>query len=58
MVAGVIERAPLRPLALLLSGAHSEDSFYVRDADDPAAARDEVRGLVGEILEAFRVQPM
>jgi AcrR family transcriptional regulator len=58
MVAGVIERAPLRPLALLLSGALSEACFYVSDADDPAAARDEVRGLVGEILEAFRVQPM
>jgi AcrR family transcriptional regulator len=57
MVAGVIERAPLRPLALLLSGALSEACFYVSDADDPAAARDEVRGLVGEILEAFRVEP-
>jgi AcrR family transcriptional regulator len=57
MVAGVIRRAPLRPLALLLTGALSEACFYVSDADDPASARDEVRELVGEILEAFRVEP-
>jgi Tetracyclin repressor-like, C-terminal domain len=54
MHAGVIERAPLRPLALLLTGALSEACVYVSDADDPASARDEVRELVVMILEAFR----
>jgi AcrR family transcriptional regulator len=55
MHAGVIVRAPLRPLALLLTGALSEACFYVSDAGDPVAARDEVRELVEGLIEAFRV---
>ena len=54
MHAGMLERAPLRPLALLLTGALSEACFYVSDADDPAAARVEVSDLVVTMLVAFR----
>jgi AcrR family transcriptional regulator len=54
MQGGVIERQPLRPLALLLSGAVSEACFYVADADDPTAAREEVGRLVVRLLEGLR----
>jgi AcrR family transcriptional regulator len=55
MHGGVIEPQPLRPLALLLAGALSEACFYVADADDPAAAREEVGRLIERILEGLRV---
>ena len=54
MHAGVIRREPLRPLALLLTGALNEACFYVADAADPEAAREEVGELVTRILESFR----
>lgn len=54
MNAGVIERAPLRPLALLLTGALSEACFYVADSDDCETARAEVGALIVRILEALR----
>jgi AcrR family transcriptional regulator len=54
MQGGVIERQPLRPLSLLLTGALSEGCFYVADADDPAAAREEVGRLVVRLLEGLR----
>jgi AcrR family transcriptional regulator len=54
MQGGVIERQPLRPLALLLSGALAEACFYVADADDRAVAREEVGRLVVRLLEGLR----
>jgi AcrR family transcriptional regulator len=54
MRAGVIREEPLRPLALLLTGALSEACFYVADADDPVAARAEVGHVVTTMLEGFR----
>jgi len=57
MNGGVIEPQPLRPLALLLAGALSEACFYVADADDPAAAREEVGRLIERILEGLKVSP-
>ena len=51
---GVIEEQPLRPLALLLSGALGEACFYVADADDPVAAREEAGRLVLRLLEGLR----
>ena len=54
MTGGVIERQPLRALSLLLVGALSEACFYIADADDPAAARDEVGRLVVRILTGLR----
>jgi AcrR family transcriptional regulator len=57
MYGGVIERQPLRPLALLLAGAISEACFYVADADDPTLAREEVGRLVVRLLEGLKVKP-
>ena len=56
MQGGAIERQPLRPLALLLTGALSEACFYVADAEDPAAARDEVGRLVVRLLEGLHLR--
>jgi AcrR family transcriptional regulator len=55
MHAGVIERQPLRPLALLLSGALGEGCLYIADAPDQASARSEVGTLIIRMLSAFRV---
>lgn len=55
MHAGVLERQPLRPLALLLSGALGEGCLYVSEADDVPEARTEVLGLITRMLSAFRV---
>jgi AcrR family transcriptional regulator len=57
MQGGVLERQPLRPLSLLISGAVAEACFYVADADDPAVARDEVGRLLERMLEGLRVRP-
>jgi AcrR family transcriptional regulator len=57
MQGGVIERQPLRPLAMLLTGALSEAGFYVADADDPSVAREEVGRLVVRLLEGLRAAP-
>lgn len=54
MRGGVIEPQPLRPLALLLAGAIAEACFYVADADDPVAARQEVGDLIVRLLEGLR----
>lgn len=54
MVAGVIDRQPLRPLSLMLTGALSESVSYVADADDAVGARAEVDALVHRILEGLR----
>jgi AcrR family transcriptional regulator len=55
MVAGVIERRPLRPLSLLLLGALREGCLYIADAEDPTAARDEVIELFTDMLSTFRL---
>jgi AcrR family transcriptional regulator len=54
MVGGVIERQPLRPLALLIAGAVAEACFYVADSDDPTLAREEVGNLLVRMLEGLR----
>ena len=55
MHAGVLEKQPLRPLALLLIGALGEGVLYIAEAADPVAARAEVRGLIIKMLSAFRI---
>jgi AcrR family transcriptional regulator len=55
MHAGVIERRPLRPLALMLQGALSEACLYVGAADDRDVARSEVGALVSRLLSAIRL---
>lgn len=57
MVAGVLDRQPLRPLALMLAGALKEACLYVADADDAAEARAEVSGLITHLLSGFRAAP-
>ncbi|HEY1828575.1 MAG TPA: helix-turn-helix domain-containing protein [Acidimicrobiales bacterium] len=54
MHAGVLERQPLRPLALLLIGALGEGCLYISEAADPVEARAEVRSLIIAMLGAFR----
>ncbi len=58
MHAGVLERQPLRPLALLLSGALGEGCLYIAETDDSALARTEVLALIERMLSAFRAQPL
>ena len=58
MHAGVLERQPLRPLALLLSGALGEGCLYIAETDDAALARTEVLALIERMLSAFRAQPL
>ncbi len=55
MTAGVMHRRPLRPLSLILLGALGEACLYVADADGGADAREEVEGLVTELLSGLRV---
>jgi AcrR family transcriptional regulator len=57
MNAGVLEKQPLRPLALLLIGALGEGCLYIAEAEDPLAARSEVGELITLMLSAFRVTP-
>jgi AcrR family transcriptional regulator len=57
MRAEVIAIQPLRPLALMLTGALSEACLYVAQADDTDTARDEVSNLIGSVLSGLRVRP-
>ncbi len=57
MHAGVLERQPLRPMALVLLGALSEGCLYIAEADDPRVARTEIGLLIATILSGFRVAP-
>ena len=54
----IIRPYPLRPLALMLMGALNEACFYVADADDHVTARDEVRTLVGTLLDGLRLESL
>ena len=54
MTAGVIERHPLRPLALMITGALSEACVYVTEAADTGTALEEVRILIQALLSGLR----
>jgi len=54
MNTGVIERQPLAPLAQMLNGALIEGCNLISDADDPAATRAEVGGIVERLLVGLR----
>jgi hypothetical protein len=54
MHAGVLTRQPLRPLALMLTGALSEACLYVAEAEDADAAREEVNALILGLLSGIR----
>jgi AcrR family transcriptional regulator len=55
MHAGVLERQPLRPLALMLTGALGEACQYLAEAQDTEEARWEVACLVANLLSGMRV---
>ena len=57
MHARVLERQPLRPLALMLTGALSEACLYVAEAEDQAAALDEVTEVIVSLLSGMRQAP-
>jgi AcrR family transcriptional regulator len=54
MQSEVIERRPLRPLALMLNGALAEACMYVVDAEDPEQARAEVEELIARLFVGLR----
>jgi AcrR family transcriptional regulator len=54
--AGLVQPLPLRPLALMVMGGLTEACFYVADADDSQAAREEVRALLAMLLEGVAVR--
>lgn len=50
METGRVVRQPVRPLAHLLIGALDEAALYVARADDPEAARAEMRAVLGAVI--------
>jgi AcrR family transcriptional regulator len=50
---GVLKPRPVRPLAHLLMGAMSEAAMLIANADDPAAARDEVEAPLLALVEGL-----
>jgi len=53
MDGGVLKPQPVRPLAHLLMGAMSEAAIVIANAEDPAAARDEVEAPLLALLEGL-----
>ena len=51
--AGRLEAQPARPLAHVLIGALDEAAMYVVRAEDPAAARDEMRAVISRLVRAL-----
>ena len=51
---GVLEPRPVRPLAHLLMGAMSEAAMLIANANDPAAARDEVVAPLFALVDGLR----
>jgi AcrR family transcriptional regulator len=51
---GVLEPRPVRPLAHLLMGAMSEAAMLIANAEDPAAARDEVEVPLIALVDGLR----
>ena len=52
--AGVVRPLPLKPLALMLTGAIIEGCMVIADADDPAQAREDVGIVLTSLLEGLR----
>jgi AcrR family transcriptional regulator len=53
IAAGELKQQPVRPLALMLLGALDEGAMYVANADDAAAAANETRGVVDDLIGAL-----
>jgi AcrR family transcriptional regulator len=54
MRTGILASRPLRPLSLMLAGALTEACLYVAQAENQAAAREEVGALITAILSGLR----
>jgi AcrR family transcriptional regulator len=52
--AGELKPQPLRPLAHVVMGAMDEAAMYMARAEDPNAARVEVAGTLGALLDGLR----
>jgi AcrR family transcriptional regulator len=52
--AGALRDLPLEPTAHLLVAALAEAAFFVANAEDPAAAREQVEAALLELLEGLR----
>lgn len=50
---GSLERQPVTPLAHVLLAVADEAAMYVASADDPAGARQELRGIVRRLLASL-----
>ena len=50
---GVLAQRPVRPLAHLLMGAMAEAAMVIANAEDPAAARDEVEAPLLALVEGL-----
>ena len=53
IVAGRVRPQPTKPLAHVLIGALDEAALYVAQADDPAAARQEMDVVVVQLITAL-----
>lgn len=51
MDSGAIERQPVLPLALVVTGALNAAAMYVAEADDPVAARREMEPVLRRMVE-------
>lgn len=51
--AGRIAEQPVRPLAHVLIGALDEAALYVARADDPVAAREQMRAVLGRLVRGL-----
>lgn len=54
---GELTRQPVRPLAHLLMGALGAAGFYIGNADDPDAARDQVTATFKSLMDGLRPPP-
>jgi AcrR family transcriptional regulator len=57
MEKGLIETQPLDALTNVLAGALNEAAMHIANADDRAAAREDVGKSVARLLEGLRVHP-
>jgi len=53
--AGQLRPQPLRPLALVLLGALEEAAIYQAGAEDPKRAREEVRAVIGDLIDGLLI---
>jgi len=54
IAAGALRRQPVRPLAHVLLAGYGEAGLVIANADDPAAARDEVEAALTSVIEGLR----